>query len=101
MDGGDLFVHRLRDRAVGRVALAAGAQLDQVHRLARVQVEDVADPEGEAERVRGELVEPGRGESRVLAAGDLQRPFEFAPDARFAYLLGDAGAEVGPEPLPL
>ena len=77
-------MHRLGDGAVGGVALAAGAQLDQVHRLARVEVEDVADPEGEAERVRRELVEPGRGESLVLALGDLQRPLEFAADARFA-----------------
>ena len=82
MDGGDPFVHRLGDGAVGGVALAAGAQLDQVHRLAGVEVEDVADAEGEAERVRGELVEPGRGQSLVLDLGDLQRPFEFAAEPR-------------------
>ena len=101
MDGGDLLVHRLGDGAVGRMALAAGAQLDQVHRLARVQVEDVADAEGEAERVGGELLEPGGGEPLVLVAGDFQGPLEFAADARFAHLLGDARAEVGAEPLPL
>src|SRR5215207_10868288 len=37
VDGGDLRVHLVRDRAVGRVALAAGAQLDELHRLARVE----------------------------------------------------------------
>ena len=40
-------VQRVRHGAVGRVALAAGAQLDQVHGLARVHVEHVADPVAE------------------------------------------------------
>ena len=31
----------------------------------------------------------------------LQRPLEVGADAGFAHLLGHAGAEVGPEPLPL
>src|ERR1700743_3062971 len=62
VDGGDSFVHRLGDGAVGGVALAAGAQLDQVHRLARVQVEDVADTEGEAEGIWRQLIEAGRGQ---------------------------------------
>ena len=53
VDGGDLLVHGLGDGAVGRVALAAGAQLAEVHRLARVHVEHVADPVAEAEGVRG------------------------------------------------
>src|SRR5687767_1953044 len=47
----DLGVHLLRDGAVAGVALAAGAQLDQVHRLARVEVEHVADAVAEAEGV--------------------------------------------------
>ena len=51
VDRGDPLVHRLGDGAVGRVALASRAQLDQVHRLAGVEVEHVADPVGEAERV--------------------------------------------------
>src|SRR5688572_6397490 len=34
-----LRVQLVRDRAVGGVALAAGPELDQVHRLARVHVE--------------------------------------------------------------
>ena len=51
VDGADLLVHRLGDRAVGGVALAAGAQLADVHRLAGVHVEDVADPVAEAEGV--------------------------------------------------
>jgi len=101
VDGGDLFMHRLGDGAVGRVALAAGAQLDQVHRLAGVQVEHVADAEGEAERVGRQLGEPGGGKPLVLGLRDLQRSFEFATYPGFADLLGDARAEVGAEPLPL
>ena len=62
-------VHLVRDRAVGRVALAAGAQLDQLHRLARVEVQHVADPVAEAERVGRGGAEPGVGEARVLGAG--------------------------------
>ena len=45
--------------------------------LQAVWVQRVADAEGEAERVGGELVEPGRGEPLVLALGDLQRALEF------------------------
>ena len=56
---GDALVHRLGDGAVGRVALAAGAQLAEVHRLARVEVEHVADPVAEAERVGRRLGQPG------------------------------------------
>ena len=95
---GDPLVHRLGDGAVGRVPLAARAQLDQVHRLAGVEVERVADPVGEAEGVgRGVLVAGGE-QPLVLAPRDLQRPLELAPQSGFLDLLGDAGAEVGPEP---
>ncbi len=52
VDLADQAVHLVRDGAVGRVALAPGAQLDELHRLARVQVEDVADAVAEAQRVR-------------------------------------------------
>src|SRR6185503_8491092 len=55
VDRGDLRVQLVGHRAVGGVALAARAQFDQVHRLARVHVEDVADPVAQAERVRREL----------------------------------------------
>ena len=55
MDGGDRIPHLQGDGAVGRMALAAGAELDQVQRLARVELEDVPDAIGEAERI-GRLV---------------------------------------------
>src|SRR3954452_64754 len=48
---GDQPVHLVRDRAVARVPLAARAQLDQLHRLARVEIQDVADAVAEAQRV--------------------------------------------------
>ena len=80
--------HRRRD---GRVALGdqrvhlgarprgrpggprARAQLDQVHRLARVEVEHVADPVAEAERVGRGGGEAGAGEPVVLGGGALER----------------------------
>ena len=61
------------DGAVARVALASGAQLDQLHRLARVEVEDEADPVAEAERVRRGLVQAGVGEPLELDARALER----------------------------
>ena len=101
VDRRDPLVHRLGDGAVGGVALAARAQLDQVHRLAGVEVEHVADPVGEAERVGRLLGEAGVGEPLVLGPRDLERPLELAAEPRFLDLAGDAGAEVGAEPLPL
>ena len=83
------------------MALAAGAQLAQVHRLARVEVEHVADPVAEAERVRRRLGQPGRLEPVELAPRELERALVLVADARLADLVGDAGAEVGAEPLPL
>ena len=71
--GGDLGVHGVRDRAVAGVALAAGAQLDQVHRLAGVEVEHVADPVAEAERVGAALAQAGAREALVLGARALER----------------------------
>ena len=71
VDRGDPLVHRLGDGAVGGVALAAGAQLAEVHRLAGVQVEHVADPVAEAERVgrrRPAGPRPRAGRTRVARA---------------------------------
>ena len=101
MDRGDLRAHLVRDRAVARVALAAGAQLDRVHRLARVHVEDVADAEAEAERVRRGVAQAGRGEALVLLLGALERARIEVAGAGLDDLVGHAGAEVGREALPL
>src|SRR3954462_8411371 len=48
---GDEAVHLGRDGAVAGVALAPGAQLDELHGLARVEVQDVADAVAQRERV--------------------------------------------------
>ena len=102
VDRGDPLVHRLGDGAVGRVALAAGAQLDQVHRLAGVQVEHVADPVAEAERVGRGVVQARRPSSRSNSAREISSARSYSsPTPGLADLLRDAGAEVGPEPLPL
>src|SRR3954454_5776243 len=104
-DGGvdrrDLRVHLVRDGAIARVALAPRAQLDRVHRLAGVHVEDVADTEAEAERVGGGVVHPARREPLVLFLGALERPRVEIARAGVDDLLGHAGAEVGRERLPL
>src|SRR3954452_5178635 len=66
VDRRDLRVHLVRDGAIARVALAPRAQLDRVHRLAGVHVEDVADTEAEADRVGRGVAQPGRPEPLVL-----------------------------------
>src|SRR3954447_27011756 len=83
------------------MALAARAQLAEVHRLAGVQVEDVTDAIAEAERVGGGLRQAGGLQAIELAARQLERPLVVATGARLANLLGDPGAELGTEPLPL
>ena len=69
MDLADLRVHLVRHGAVARVALATRAQLDQLHRLAGVDVEHEPDPVAEAERVRrGGRSGRGRRGARIRAA---------------------------------
>ena len=55
---GDEAVHLLRDLAVGGVARRHRAQLDEVHRLARVHLHREPDPVRERHRVRRLLGEP-------------------------------------------
>lgn len=91
----DLTMHLLGDGAVGGMALAAGAQLDDVHRLAGVEVEHVADPVGEAERVRRL-----RGQALVVqalpgVARGLQRAAVVVAAAGGLDLGRHRGAEVG------
>ena len=101
VDGRDPLVHGLGDGAVGRVSLAAGAKLDQVHGLARVEVEHVADPVAEAEGVGGGLAEALGLQPLELAPRDLERPLVLRPGAGIAHLLRDPGAQVRPQALPL
>src|SRR5439155_19609909 len=101
MDLGDRAVHLAGDRPVRRMALAAGAELDQVKRLPGVELEHVADAESEAERVRRLLDEAFGAQARVLRARDVEGPLELAGEARGRELVRDVGAEIGRQPLPL
>ena len=91
---GDPVEHLERDGAVARVALAARAQLDQVHRLAGVEVEHVADPVGERHRV-GRLSTRPSPRSRSCSARLSLEPFAVgvAVPGRLD-LFGDVGAEI-------
>src|ERR671910_1469859 len=101
MHGGDLLVHRVGHRTVGGMTLPAGAQLADVHRLPGVEIEGVADPVPEAERVRRGVRDPwGLGPSDPPPR-QPERALVLAPYSGLADLLGDPGAEVGGEPLPL
>ena len=72
-----------------------------MHRLACVEVEHVADPIAEAERVGRRLRHPGGLEAVELGTRDLERSLVLVAGPRLADLVGDAGAEVGAEALPL
>ena len=80
-DLGDGPVHLLGHPAVRGVALGSRAQLDEVHRLARVELHDVADAVGQRDGVRRLL----RG-SRAAVSGRGPRrgrwPRRSAPRAR-------------------
>ena len=73
VDVRDRVVHGLGDGAVAGVALAGAAQLGEVHRLARVEVQHVADAVAEAQRVRGGVGQAGVAQALVLRAGAVQR----------------------------
>src|SRR3954468_19770610 len=83
------------------MTLAPGAQLDQMHRLARVQVEQVADPVPKAECVGRRVTKPGVRQAVVLRARDLQGPFVLGAGSGLTDLVGDSRPEVGAEALPL
>src|SRR5205823_3030478 len=89
------------DGPVGRVALAAGAELDQVQRLTGVELEHVTDAIGEAEGVRRLLREPFAAQPLVLQARSLERAYVVAAQAGLLDLVRDVGTEVGRQPLPL
>jgi hypothetical protein len=62
--GLDELVHRVRHAPVGRVALRARAELDQVHRLARAHLHDEADAVRHRDRVLRDVL-AGRREQRL------------------------------------
>src|SRR3954468_2859575 len=65
---GDEAVHLVGDGAVAGVALASRAQLDELHRLARVEVQDVADAVAQRERVERLALAPLADQPLPLAA---------------------------------
>src|SRR5579862_7012299 len=83
------------------MALAARAKLDQMERLARVELEHVADAIGEAQGVRGLVGEARCTQPLVLGARRLEGTFVVRAEARFLDLVWDVGAEVRRQPLPL
>src|SRR3954447_2307399 len=101
MHAGDLGVQGVRHRAVGGVALTPRAELHQVHGLAGVHVEDVADAVPEGERVGGDLGPPRLHQACVLGPRALEAGAIGVGTPARLELLGYPGAEVGREPLPL
>ena len=101
VDPGDVLVHGVRDRTVARVALAAGAQLDELHRLARVEVEHEADAVAEAERVGRGVLQPAAAQRLVGLGRALQPGAVRVADPDGVELLWHLGAEVRRERLPL
>ena len=98
---GDEPMHRLADPPVGGVPLGRRAQLDDVHRLAGVQLHIETHPVRHRDRVRGDLGQPG-GHDRVVELG--RPPEDLRPvglGARRRDRLGHHGAVVRREPLPL
>src|SRR4051812_49450693 len=83
------------------MALAPGAQLDELHRLAGVQVEHVAQAVAEAQRVGRLALAALAGQALPRRAGGLERTAVVVADAGGLDLLGHAGAEVRGELLPL
>src|SRR4051812_43476646 len=83
------------------MALAPGAQLDELHRLAGIEVEHVADAEAEAQRV-GRLALAALGAQALpLGRRGLVGAAHVVAAAGRLDLLGHAGAEVRRQPLPL
>src|SRR5215204_4767217 len=83
------------------MALAPRAQLDELHGLAGVEIEHVADAVAEAERVSGLAFASLAGQSVPLGVRDLERPPVAIAAAGGLDLVGHAGAEVGRQALPL
>src|SRR3954470_20160482 len=83
------------------MALTTGAEFDQVQRLARVELEDVPDAIGEAERVGRLIGKVFAAQPLVLGAGRLEGARVLRAQARLLDLVRNVGAEVRRQPLPL
>ena len=85
----DQAVHRLGDAPVRGMALRRAAELDQVHRLARVHVEIEPDAIGHGHRVRGHLRQTGGGYGLRVAFGE---------DVRLQHFMELHAREIGDDP---
>ena len=94
-------MHLVGYRAVAGMALAPGAQLDQLHRLAGVQVEDEADPVTQAERVGSSCLKTLAAQPLVLGGREVKCASIVLTAARKLDLLRNSGAEIRRERLPL
>ncbi len=83
------------------MSLAAGTELDQLHRLARVEIEDEAQPVAEAQRIRRRAAQSAVDEALVLEPRKLQRAAVVIAAAGLVDLFGHACAQLGAERLPL
>src|SRR4051794_24056456 len=98
---GDRTAHLVRDGTVRRMPFTSRAQLDQMQRLAGVELEDVPDAEGEAECVRRLLDEAFAAQPRVFGARDVERTLVVSAEAGRDELVRDVRAQVRRQPLPL
>jgi hypothetical protein len=101
MDLAYLLEHLERDCPICRMPFTARAKLDQVHRLAGVQVKQVTDPVLERDRVRSLVDEPLAAQPLVFAPADLEALLISVAKARGLYLLGHVSTALAAEPLPL
>src|SRR5215471_18682826 len=85
---GDEAMHGLADSAIRRMPLGRGAELDHVHRLARVDLQVVAHAVRNAHRVGRYLDEPRGGEGLVELPGLLYHPAPVGQRSHRVDLLG-------------
>ena len=97
----DPVAHRDRDRPVGGVAFAPRPQLDQLHRLTRIEVKHEADAVPEAQRVGRLGVEPRVRQPPPLGGRDCERLGVGLVLPGEAEFVRNARTEVGGQCLPL
>src|SRR5437764_14657848 len=83
------------------MALVPGAQLDELHGLARVYVEDEPDPVAQAQGIGGSAGQAPAAQPVVLGRGGLQGPAVVVAAAGLLDLVWYPGAEIRRQRLPL
>ena len=93
---GNRALHFVRDGTVAWVAFAAGAQLNQLHRLTRVAIEDEADPVAKAERVRRGVALAAVGKALVLGGRGFKAALVVVGNAGLLQLVRYSSAKLRP-----